>query len=323
MAKESGLFESVVVSTEDNEIAEVAKKYGAEVVKRPKELADDFTGTQEVVNHALEVIEKSGERYDYLCTIYATAPLLQKEYLEEGLSDLREHTDVCIAFSATTMPFPIWRTFKIDTSGRCEMFWPEHYKSRSQDLEEAYQDAGQFYWERIGCDLEDEPLFGKKSIPVILPRYLVQDIDTFEDWERAEKMYEILHPDRYDRWNGVKKELHKKKVIHFHWGEIYFLSIGMNVGYETYGKGEKFLRPVLVLRKLSRYAFIGIPLTSKVKEGNYFYIFSYKKGQMSTAMFHQMRVFDIRRSLYKSGNISKTDFLSLKKKLAEFMEVTP
>jgi CMP-N-acetylneuraminic acid synthetase len=89
------------------------------------------------------------------------------------------------------MPFPIQRTFKLTKDDRCEMFTPEHYMARSQDLEEAYQDAGQFYWENTQIH-SNEITFGKDSIPIILPRYLVQDIDTKEDWKRAEYMYQVL-----------------------------------------------------------------------------------------------------------------------------------
>jgi CMP-N-acetylneuraminic acid synthetase len=99
-----------------------------------------------------------------------------------------------MVFSATSMPFPIQRTFKIDENGRCKMFTPEHFMTRSQDLEEAYQDAGQFYFENLNKEFNDIP-FGKDSIPIILPRYLVQDIDTLEDWERAEYLYQVVIKD--------------------------------------------------------------------------------------------------------------------------------
>jgi len=191
VALESKLFERVIVSTDDEEIANVAKKYGADVpFVRPKELSDDFTGTGDVVKHALEWLKAEGETYDYVCTIYATAPLLQPRYLLEGYNALKDSSAIN-AFSATSMPFPIQRTFKINNDGRCEMFTPEHYMSRSQDLEEAYQDAGQFYWTRVD-EKSDETMFGKDSIPIILPRHLVQDIDTLEDWKRAEIMYKVL-----------------------------------------------------------------------------------------------------------------------------------
>ena len=89
------------------------------------------------------------------------------------------------------MPFPIQRTFKITQNERCEMFWPENFSKRSQDLEEAFQDAGQFYWTNLNIK-SNEIIFGKDSIPIILPRFLVQDIDTLEDWQRAEIMYEVI-----------------------------------------------------------------------------------------------------------------------------------
>jgi len=190
-ALDSKLFEKVIVSTDDETIAEIAQQYGAEIpFIRPKELSDDYTGTVDVVNHAIAYLESQGERYEYVCTIYATAPFLQKKYLIEGYEKLK-NSDAINAFSATSMPFPIQRTFKVNDNGRCEMFTPEHYMSRSQDLEEAYQDAGQFYWTKVGKK-SNEIMFGSDSIPIILPRYLVQDIDTLEDWKRAEYMYEAL-----------------------------------------------------------------------------------------------------------------------------------
>lgn len=191
VALASKLFDRVIVSTDDEEIAKIAKLYGADVpFLRPKELSDDFTGTEDVVNHALKYMENQGESYDYICTLYATAPLLQERYLIEGLERL-ENSNAIHSFSATSMPFPIQRTFKIDNQGRCEMFYPQHYMSRSQDLEEAYQDAGQFYWKRANS-VSKEPMFGKDSIPILLPRYLVQDIDTLEDWKRAEIIYKVI-----------------------------------------------------------------------------------------------------------------------------------
>ena len=191
-ALESNLFDKVIVTTDDEEIASIAKEYGAEIpFIRPSELSDDFTGTQGVIDHAINYLKECGEEFDYACTIYATAPLLQSKYLIEGFNKLKG-SDAINAFSSTSMPFPIQRTFKLDNNGRCEMFTPEHYMTRSQDLEEAYQDAGQFYWTKLDKSSK-EIMFGKDSIPIILPRHLVQDIDTLEDWERAELMYEVLH----------------------------------------------------------------------------------------------------------------------------------
>ncbi|MBD3841315.1 MAG: pseudaminic acid cytidylyltransferase [Campylobacterales bacterium] len=191
IALESNLFDKVIVSTDDENIAKIAKEYGAQVpFLRPKELSDDYSGTQSVVDHAIEYLESQGEYYEYICTIYATAPFLQEKYLKEGYEKLK-NSDAVNAFSTTSMPFPIQRTFKVNDNGRCEMFTPEHYMSRSQDLEEAYQDAGQFYWTKRSQNTT-EIMFGKDSIAIILPRYLVQDIDTLEDWTRAEYMYQAL-----------------------------------------------------------------------------------------------------------------------------------
>ncbi|PHQ58173.1 MAG: pseudaminic acid cytidylyltransferase [Sulfurimonas sp.] len=193
-ALDSKLFEKVIVSTDDEEIAKIAREYGAEVpFMRSKELSDDFTGTGDVIKDALEYLKSQGEEYRYVCTIYATAPLLDVKYLIKGFEVLK-NSNAHMVFSATSMPFPIQRTFKLTEDGRCKMFTPEHFMSRSQDLEEAYQDAGQFYIEDTSTPLTDIP-FGKDSIPLILPRHLVQDIDTLEDWKRAEYMYKIINQD--------------------------------------------------------------------------------------------------------------------------------
>lgn len=190
-ALKSKLFDKVVVSTDDKEIAKIAKQYGAEVpFLRPKELSDDFTGTGAVINHTIEFLKKQGEVFDFVCSIYATAPFLQIKYLKEGFLKLK-NSNARSAFSCTSMPFPIQRTFRITSDERCEMFWPENFTKRSQDLEEAFQDAGQFYWTKLGIKSKDI-IFSKESIPIVLPRYLVQDIDTLADWEHAEIMYEVL-----------------------------------------------------------------------------------------------------------------------------------
>jgi pseudaminic acid cytidylyltransferase len=197
----SNLFTKVVVSTDDENIAKIAKEYGAQVpFIRSPELADDFISSGDVVKDAIKKLQDMGENFDYVCTIYATAPLLDIKYLKEGYKKLK-NSDARMAFSVTSMPFPIQRTFKITQNGRCEMFWPKNFLKRSQDLEEAYQDAGQFYWERAGVEAKDIP-FGSESIPIVLPRHLVQDIDTPEDWQRAELMYAVL-----------QKEITNKKEI--------------------------------------------------------------------------------------------------------------
>jgi len=321
VALASKLFEKVVVSTDDEEIAKIAKHHGAEVpFIRPKVLSDDFTGTFDVIDHAIAYLKEKGEHYDFVCTIYATAPLLQAKYLSEAYDKLKS-SDAVNAFSATSMPFPIQRTFKLNTNNRCEMFTPEHFITRSQDLEEAYQDAGQFYWSKT-AESTDEIMFGKDSIPIILPRHLVQDIDTLEDWDRAEYMYKSIHQNIYDKWNTLKQKLNQKEIINFRQGEIYFMSVGHNVGYEVYGHSDLFLRPVLIYKKLSKFSFIGIPLTSTCKDGSYYYTFRYTKKTLSTALLNQLRVFDIKRHAYFDGKIKSSDFKKLESKVVNLMKVT-
>ena len=150
-----------------------------------------FATTKDVINHFLEYLKETDDDYDYLCTIYATAPLLQKKYLVEGHNKL-QNSNVVNVFSCTTMPFPIQRTFKLGHDDRCEMFWPENFSSRSQDLEEAYQDAGQFYWRNLKTT-STKNMFGSDSAGIVIPRHFVQDIDTLEDWERAEYMYQLIN----------------------------------------------------------------------------------------------------------------------------------
>ena len=186
------IFDEIIVSTDDDKIASIAQEFGASVpFTRPKELSNDFATTDMVVDHAIKFLQERGEKIKFVCTIYATAPLLDEKYLIEGFERLK-NSDAKNAFSVTSMPFPIWRTFKITKNQRCEMFWRENFIKRSQDLEEAYQDAGQFYWTNLDAISNDEIFFGQDSIPIILPRHLVQDIDTLEDWTMAEFMYEAI-----------------------------------------------------------------------------------------------------------------------------------
>lgn len=191
-ARKTGLFDHIIVSTDDIEIAETAKAYGAETpFMRPAELADDFTGTVPVTNHAIQWLLDHGTQVDYVCCIYATTPLIQSCYLEQALQQLKD-SDKLFAFSACTFPFPVQRALRKLKNGGNEPMWPEYIGSRSQDLEEAIHDAGQFYWGTADAFLKGHSTFSPESIPVVLPRYLVQDIDTEEDWQYAEYMYEVV-----------------------------------------------------------------------------------------------------------------------------------
>ncbi len=188
-ALDSGLFDQVVVSTDDAEIADVARAHGAEVpFLRPAQLADDFTGTAAVIVHALQQLPA----FDYACCVYATAPLLQVRYLRQGYELLAQHPDKSFAFSVCNFGFPVQRALTLDGQGALTALYPEFRDTRSQDLPEAFQDAGQFYWGRTDAWLRGEVVYSPASLPVILPRHLVQDIDTPEDWKRAEYLYAAL-----------------------------------------------------------------------------------------------------------------------------------
>ncbi|UAA39496.1 pseudaminic acid cytidylyltransferase [Paraneptunicella aestuarii] len=198
-AKESGLFEKIIVSTDSEEVASIAKEFGADVpFMRPEHLSNDIVGTRPVTNHAIEYCIENMFEPEYCCCIYATAPFLQPEYLRQGLEALQQSPDKQFAFSVTSFPFPVQRAIKLQDGG-VEAMYPNDIWKRSQDLEEAYHDAGQFYWGSTKAYLSDEPIFSKASIPVVLPRHLVQDIDTHEDWVRAELMYKAYVGDKADK----------------------------------------------------------------------------------------------------------------------------
>jgi pseudaminic acid cytidylyltransferase len=192
-AQQTGLFDQVVVSTDDEEIATVAREFGATTpFIRPKEIADDFTGTNAVVKHAVAWFNAQSNDVTHACCLYATAPLVQANFITEGYEAL-SRSDAAFAFSVTSYAFPIQRAVRITRDGRVDAIYPEHRMTRSQDLEHAYHDAGQFYWGTARAFLEDMPLFAPHSIGVILPRHLVQDIDTLEDWNQAELMYQAIN----------------------------------------------------------------------------------------------------------------------------------
>lgn len=191
-AIKSGLFDRIIVSTDDEEIAEVAKQWGAEVpFLRPDELSNDYAGTTEVIAHATQWVVNQGYDVEAVCCIYATAPFIQVADLKQGLEAL-ESGDWAYAFTATDFTAPIFRSFKQAADGGIEMFYPEHFSTRSQDLPVALHDAGQFYWGRPSAWLSGKRIFDRHSIPVAIPRWRVQDIDTQEDWRRAEIIASLI-----------------------------------------------------------------------------------------------------------------------------------
>jgi N-acylneuraminate cytidylyltransferase len=191
-ALKSGCFDQVVVTTDDEEIAEVARRCGAQVpFIRPAALSDDYTGTTTVVAHAIDWFAVHGQTPAQVCCLYATAPFVSVDDLRQGLTVLTD-TACDYTFSATSYAFPIQRALRINKIGQVEMFNPEYFNTRSQDLEEVYHDAGQFYWGSTQAWQENRIIFGSASVPILLPRYRVQDIDTQEDWIRAEWLFKAL-----------------------------------------------------------------------------------------------------------------------------------
>jgi len=195
-ALQSGCFDQVIVSTDDVEIAEVALRNGAQVpFMRPKALSDDHTGTTAVITHAINWVTGQSQKPDQVCCLYPTAPFVSPFDLSYGLTVLTD-TGADYAFSVTSYAFPIQRAIRITDSGRVAMFNPVHFDTRSQDLEEAYHDAGQFYWGQADAWLQNKMIFSAASAPVKLPRYRVQDIDTPEDWLQAELLFKVINQNK-------------------------------------------------------------------------------------------------------------------------------
>lgn len=189
-AQASGVFDRILISTDDPEIAETARAAGAEVpFLRPAALADDHATTAVVIVHMLDFLKSEGNEPTVICCLYATAPFVQPADIRNG-AQMIEGADYVIP--VTSFPFPIQRAVRLKGEG-LEMFDPSAYATRSQDLEHAYHDAGQFYWGTAQAWREGRPAFGAGARPLILPRHRVQDIDTPEDWTRAEVMFQALN----------------------------------------------------------------------------------------------------------------------------------
>lgn len=197
-ARDAGLFDRIVVSTDDPEIADVASREGAEVpFLRPAALSDDHTPTAPVIAHAVGWAEREIGPLEAVCCIYAAAPFIDPSDLSRGYALLRE-TRADFTFPVTSFPFPIQRAVRLRDDGRMEMFSPEHATTRSQDLEEAYHDVGQFYWGAPGAWASGDAIIGPRAAPLVIPRHRAQDIDTPEDWVRAEHMFRALRAQAAD-----------------------------------------------------------------------------------------------------------------------------
>ena len=202
-AQTSGCFDQIIVSTDDSEIAGVALHWGAQVpFMRPEELANDFVGTTPVVAQAVRWHQDQGQEMTAVCCLYATAPFAEPADIKRGLDLLEEVAVDRYVFTATDYASPIQRALRLDPiSGAAHMWEPDQFSRRSQDLEPTYHDAGQFYWGRPEAWLSNVNLF-EASKPLLLPRWRVQDIDTPEDWIRAELMHKAFTQESSDNRNG-------------------------------------------------------------------------------------------------------------------------
>ena len=189
-ALNSDLFEEVMVSTDDDEIIEVAKEYGASVpFKRSAENADDYATTADVILEVLQQYENLNKIFDFCCCIYPTAPLMKTEDLKEGFNKLKEGYDTVIP--VVEFEYPVWRGVSLDND-HLKMVWPEYENKRSQDLSKVYHDVGQWYWFKGEEMKKKQTLFTENSAGIPIDAIFAQDIDEENDWKLAEMKYQIL-----------------------------------------------------------------------------------------------------------------------------------
>lgn len=191
-ALSSNLFDTVMVSTDDKEIARVAEKYGAEVpFMRTDKNADDFATTADVILEVIDKYRSKNIEFDNICCCYATAPFVSEKRLEEGFKKLNDK-NVDSVFPIVEFDFPILRSLVKDKNNKVSFKWPEYEKSRSQDLEKVYHDAGQWYWMKINRFIDNRELISKNAVGLLLDSLEVQDIDTENDWKLAELKFKIV-----------------------------------------------------------------------------------------------------------------------------------
>jgi pseudaminic acid cytidylyltransferase len=187
-AKTSKLFTHIVVSTEDEEIAAISRSNGAETpFMRPRDLADDHTATVPVIAHAVDFCAKLGWAFDYACCIYPGNPLLQASDLAAGLQ-LAHDRNAHFVFPVAEYAHPIQRAMRQLPNGRMQLLHPEFEMVRTQDLERTYHDAGQFYWGRSSAWLEGKKMH-TEGLGMPIPNWRVVDIDSEDDWIRAEMIF--------------------------------------------------------------------------------------------------------------------------------------
>lgn len=191
-AEESGIFDEILVSTDDEEIAEVASTFGAKVPwLRSSELSSDYVTTSEVMQDLVSKLKKELTNLENVCCIYPATPLLKPKYLLEGLQILQE-AEWNYVFSALKIIEAPQRFFTISPTHGVEMLFPEFELTRTQDLQITYCDAGQFYWGKKTSWESGQPIFSNKSTILELPKDFAVDIDTIDDWEHAERLFDII-----------------------------------------------------------------------------------------------------------------------------------
>lgn len=197
-ALQSRCFDKVIVSTDCVEIAEVARTYGAETpFMRDADLSDDLVGTNPVVADAILRLETLQINPLFVCCIYATAPLIRASDLRTAFEQFKA-SDKQFCFSVAEYQYPVARAMTQSDHGGVEMLFPEYMETRSQDLKPVFHDAGQFYWGSRDAYVDATPLFSANTLPYFLPHFLVQDIDTMEDWTKAEFLASFLNANAYD-----------------------------------------------------------------------------------------------------------------------------
>ena len=190
-ALHAGVFDTVMVSTDDEEIAQVARQYGAEVpFFRSQETANDYAVTSQVLREVLEEYENRGEHFGQVCCIYPTAPFLTADRLREAMGVLTGKKADCV-LPVVRYGFPPQRCVVVE-DGFVKFKWPQHLNARSQDLEPYYHDVGQFYCLDTGQFVQQGVLIMEHTVPLILSEMEVQDIDTEEDWKLAEVKFSLL-----------------------------------------------------------------------------------------------------------------------------------
>lgn len=192
-ALESNLFQEVMVSTDDEEIANMAMKFGAKVpFVRSQENSNDLAGTAAVLKEVLENYEKNGVSFDLACCIYPVAPLILVSKLQEAFNLLREKKLDC-CFPICLYSSPIWRAIEMDKENKVKMIWPENENKRTQDLPGAYFEAGQFFWFNIQNFLRTGEFMTESTGAIVLDDLHVQDIDTMTDWRLAELKFKLIN----------------------------------------------------------------------------------------------------------------------------------